>query len=61
MACRRTARTGEPCISWRVGRLAGLGLSGLLAELTADWIDWHKAAKLVQRGCLLTLALAIIY
>jgi hypothetical protein len=43
-----------------VSQLKRLGLSGLLAEIYADQIDWHQLARLVQRGCPRRLALRII-
>ena len=46
--------------NWRVSQLKRLGLSGLLAEIYADQIDWHQVARLVQRGCPPLLALRII-
>ena len=46
--------------NWRVSQLKRLGLSGLLAEIYADQIDWHQLARLVQRGCPPRLALRII-
>jgi hypothetical protein len=46
--------------SWRVDRLTRLGVPGSLAEVYADRIDWHKVARLVQRGCPPRLALRIV-
>ena len=46
--------------NWRVSQLKRMGLSGLLAEIYADQIDWHQIARLVQRGCPLRLALRIV-
>jgi len=45
---------------WRVSQLKRVGLSGPLAEIYADCIDWHQIARLVQRGCPPRLALRII-
>ena len=45
---------------WRVNRLTGLGLPRRLAELVADRVDWHEVARLVQRGCPASLAIAIV-
>jgi hypothetical protein len=45
---------------WRVSQLKRVGLSGPLAEIYADRIDWHQIARLVQRGCPPRLALRII-
>ena len=46
--------------TWRVSQLRRLGLSGLLAEIYADRIDWHQVARLVQHGCPPQLALRIV-
>jgi hypothetical protein len=46
--------------NWRVSRLTGLGLSRRAAELVADQVDWHEVARLVQRGCPVSLAIAIV-
>lgn len=46
--------------SWRVSQLTRLGVSGPLAEIYADRIDWHQVARLVQRGCSPHLALRIV-
>jgi hypothetical protein len=46
--------------SWRVSQLKRLGLSGPLAEIYADRIDWHQVARLVERGCPRWLALRIV-
>lgn len=45
--------------NWRVDRLTRLGVPGSLAEIYADRLDWHKVARLVQRGCPPRLALRI--
>lgn len=45
---------------WRVNRLTGLGLSRRAAELVADQVDWHEVARLVQHGCPVSLAIAIV-
>jgi hypothetical protein len=47
--------------SWRVSQLTRLGISGLLAEVYADRIDWHQVARLVQHGCSPYLALRIVW
>lgn len=60
--------TGQDAISrddmlvhnWRVSQLTRLGISGPLAEIYADRIDWHQIARLVQRGCPPGLALRIV-
>jgi hypothetical protein len=46
--------------SWRVSQLTRLGISGPLAEIYADGVDWHQIARLVQRGCPPHLALRIV-
>jgi hypothetical protein len=46
--------------NWRVSQLTRLGISGSLAEIYADRIDWHQIARLVQRGCPPHLALRIV-
>lgn len=33
------------------GRAEGLEISGTLAEIYADCVDWHQIARLVQHGC----------
>jgi hypothetical protein len=32
-------------------QLKRLGISGTLAEIYADCVDWHQIARLVQHGC----------
>ena len=46
--------------NWRVSQLTRLGISGPLAEIYADRVDWHQIARLVQRGCPPQLALRIV-
>jgi hypothetical protein len=46
--------------NWRVAQLVRLGIPALLAETSADHVDWHQVAKLVQRGCPPLLALRIV-
>ena len=46
--------------AWRVERLAGLGLSKLVAAAVAPLVDWHEIARLVERGCSPELALEIV-
>ena len=46
--------------NWRVSQLKRPGLSGPLAEIYADRIDWHQVARLVQRGCPPRLAPRIV-
>ena len=46
--------------AWRVQRLAGLGLSNVVAAAVAPFVDWHEIARLVERGCSPELALEIV-
>jgi hypothetical protein len=50
----------SPVHVWRVRQLERLGISGPLAEIFADRIDWHQIAWLVGRGCSPRLALRIV-
>jgi hypothetical protein len=45
--------------NWRVSQLTRLGVRGALAEVYADYLDWHQVARLVQRGCPARLAIRI--
>jgi hypothetical protein len=45
---------------WRVRQLTRLGLARPVADAVADHVDWHEVAKLVRRGCPVSLAVAII-
>jgi hypothetical protein len=45
---------------WRVTRLTGLGIPKPMAEVHADYVDWHQIARLVRRGCPWRLALRIV-
>jgi hypothetical protein len=45
---------------WRTAQLVRLGIPGPLAELYADFIDWHQIARLVGSGCPPLLALRIV-
>ena len=49
----------SPERDWRVSQLKRLGISGPLAEIYGDRIDWHQIARLVRRGCPPRLALRI--
>src|SRR5207244_2075589 len=41
----------EPSVhNWRASQLKRLGISGTLAEIYADCVDWHQIAWLVQHG-----------
>ena len=44
---------------WRVAQLVYLGITEPVAEVNADYVDWHLIAQLVQRGCPPRLALRI--
>jgi hypothetical protein len=46
--------------AWRVRQLTRLGLAWPAADAVADRVDWHAVAKLVRRGCPVSLAIAII-
>jgi hypothetical protein len=46
--------------AWRVSQLTRLGITGPLAELYADHLDWHQIASLIQDGCPPLLALRIV-
>ena len=50
----------SPVHNWRVAQLRRFGISGPLAEIYADRIDWHEIARLVRRGCPPLLALRIV-
>ena len=45
---------------WRASQLRRLGIPAPLAEVYADRLDWHRIARLVQRGCPPWLALRIV-
>jgi hypothetical protein len=45
--------------AWRVEQLARLGLSTVIADVVANFVDWHEVARLVQKGCPPELALEI--
>jgi hypothetical protein len=45
--------------AWRAEQLAKLGLSTVMANAVACFVDWHDVAQLVQRGCPPELALEI--
>lgn len=55
-----TDHQAETVHAWRVGRLTKLGVTQLEAESVADQVDWHEVARLVERGCPATLAVAIL-
>jgi hypothetical protein len=45
--------------AWRVEQLGKLGLSTVVADAVASFVDWHEVARLVQKGCPPELALEI--
>ena len=45
--------------AWRVEQLAKLGLSTVIADAVATFVDWHDVARLVEKGCPPELALEI--
>jgi hypothetical protein len=45
--------------AWRVEQLARLGLSNVVADAVASFVDWHEVARLVEKGCPPDLALEI--
>jgi len=45
---------------WRVTQHVRLGLPGALAEVDAEYVDWHQVARLVWRGCPPQLAVRIV-
>ena len=47
--------------AWRTEQLRRLGLSGPVADVFADAVDWHELAVLVSRGCPPALALQIVH
>jgi hypothetical protein len=46
--------------SWRVEQLGRLGLSAVIADTFASFVDWHEVARLIQKGCPPDLALEIV-
>ena len=45
--------------AWRVEQLGKLGLSSVIADAVAGFVDWHEVASLVHKGCPPELALEI--
>ena len=45
---------------WRADQLAKLGISTIVAQAVASFVDWHELARLVERGCSPELALEIV-
>ena len=46
--------------AWRVEQLGKLGISTVIADAFANFVDWHDVARLVQKGCPPELALEIV-
>jgi hypothetical protein len=62
LAARTEDLDPETCAvhEWRVLQLSRLGLARPVADAVADRVDWHEVAKLVERGCPASLAVAIV-
>jgi hypothetical protein len=45
--------------AWRSSSSGKLGLSTVVVDAVASFIDWHEVARLVQNGCPPELALEI--
>jgi hypothetical protein len=45
---------------WRAAQLERLGLTQVVAQAFANFVDWHELARLVERGCTPDLALQIV-
>ena len=45
---------------WRAEQITKLGISAVIAQAVASFIDWHELARLVERGCSPELALEIV-
>jgi hypothetical protein len=45
---------------WRAERLVQLGISAIVAQAVASFVDWHDLARLIDRGCPPELALEIV-
>jgi hypothetical protein len=61
VAANRTTTDRERHLvhEWRVAQLVCLGIAESVAEVNADYVDWHQIAQLMQRGCPPRLALRI--
>jgi hypothetical protein len=53
------ASEGLRVYAWRVEQLGNLGISPILADAVADFVDWHEVAHLVDKGCPPELAVDI--
>jgi hypothetical protein len=47
-------------LEWRTSQLERLGISRVIAEAFASFVDWHDVARLVERGCSCELAIDIV-
>jgi hypothetical protein len=56
---RATENEETRVYAWRVEQLARLGLSTVIADAVASFVDWHEVARLVEKGCPPELALEI--
>jgi hypothetical protein len=45
--------------TWHAMQLRRLGLDDVVAEIFADYVDWHELDDLLSRGCPIDLALRI--
>jgi predicted component of type VI protein secretion system len=45
---------------WRAEQLERLGISRIVAQAVASFVDWHELARLIERGCSPALALEIV-
>jgi hypothetical protein len=45
---------------WRAERLVQLGISAIVAQAVASYVDWHELERLIDRGCPPELALEIL-
>lgn len=45
---------------WRAEQLTNLGISTIVAQAVASFVDWHDLARLIERGCPPELALEIV-
>jgi hypothetical protein len=58
----RSERSDEEIIvhEWRAEQLEHLGISTIVAEAVASFVDWREVARLITRGCSPELALEIV-
>ena len=45
---------------WRADQITKLGISTIVAQAVASFVDWHELARLIERGCSPELALEIV-